>query len=351
MAAWNLKPSRRSFLRGALLGSVASGSLLSGRLQAQASRCPKPGYLYDAQTSSFDSHVAAGNENTAGVDYHLKHGAPVIAIGSGVMGYRTENYFGGSGGNSVGISHATIAIYYSHLEQISDLQIGKQLKRGEVLRFEGSSGGQDISHLHMSIEANALMGRSSRFKVHRYGADRFSSNEFTRYGWGEFYVSPDSLTAQPAIAPLFKRPFDPRSDAEIEAPLVTAMSELRELGQWYFDDFDASRSSGNFFPIFWDWLEEDFLFYTIINRVFHTWQVEMAASTISDFDRKFLEQFFDKVEEANEAIQLTSPSISTDPDVIRLLAIQNPDFVSDILNPSFNGCYLPAEEVDAYRDD
>ena len=316
---------------------------MSGGLLSQAWSCPQPGYLYNERVSGFEAHVAEGNENTAGVDYHMRLGAPLVAVASGVSGYRTDGLSTDPGGNTVSIFHGTIVIEYSHLKSIANLQLHKQVARGDVIGFEGKSGDQPVSHLHMSVYANAIMARNARFKLHRYGPIRHRASGFERYGWGEYYVSPDSLTARPSYGPLFERPFDPRADRDIEAPLDEAVEELRDLGRWYFESFDVSRSSGDFFPIFWDWFNVDFPLCRVINLAYYTWQRELEAGQLTSHDRTFMDQFFEKVEAANEALQLTGPYIAKDPEIIGLLAEQNPDHVQEILDPQFNGCFLLAD--------
>ena len=184
------------------------------------------------------------------------------------------------------------------------------------------------------------MARQPEYRVHRYGPDREWSHQFESWGRGEYWVLPQSVTADRIPGPLFERPFDPVVDADIEARLDITMEELRELGRWYFDGFDSSRSHGDFFPPFWDWFDNPDFILSTIDRLFHIYERELAGDTPTAHDRAFMLQFFDKVEEANDAVQLTSPFISTDPDVIRLLAESNPEFAGAILDPAYYGWFV-----------
>jgi murein DD-endopeptidase MepM/ murein hydrolase activator NlpD len=89
-----------------------------------------------------------------GLDIAAPWATPVIATANGVIEQMTKDPFFG---NMVQIEHKTsqMKTLYGHLKNHADgLQIGQQIKRGEIIGYVGNSGRSTGTHLHYGVYAN-----------------------------------------------------------------------------------------------------------------------------------------------------------------------------------------------------
>jgi murein DD-endopeptidase MepM/ murein hydrolase activator NlpD len=111
------------------------------------------------------SHHDAGSRYA--VDIMLPEGTPVLAARDGVVMSVDNDYYGngldmseyGERANNVRIVHAdgTMAIY-AHLElESARVQVGDNVRAGQVLALSGDTGYSNGPHLHFCIQRNADM--------------------------------------------------------------------------------------------------------------------------------------------------------------------------------------------------
>lgn len=89
-----------------------------------------------------------------GLDIAADWATPVIATANGVIEQMTKDPFFG---NMIQIEHKTsqMKTLYGHLKNHADgLQIGQQIKRGEIIGYVGNSGRSTGTHLHYGVYAN-----------------------------------------------------------------------------------------------------------------------------------------------------------------------------------------------------
>ena len=89
-----------------------------------------------------------------GLDIAASRGTPVIATADGVIGEITKDPFFG---NMVQIEHESTQMktLYGHLNQYADdLQIGKEVRRYDVIGYVGNSGRSTGDHLHYGVYAD-----------------------------------------------------------------------------------------------------------------------------------------------------------------------------------------------------
>ena len=86
-----------------------------------------------------------------GLDIAASSGTPVLAAADGVIEIvRRDPYFG----NMVQIEHKSTGMMtlYGHLKDYADgLQVGKQVKREEIIGYVGNSGRSTGTHLHYGV--------------------------------------------------------------------------------------------------------------------------------------------------------------------------------------------------------
>ena len=83
-----------------------------------------------------------------GIDVSIPAGTPVLATADGIVSFSGWN---GGGGNVVVIEHGHgFSTFYAHNESIT-VEVGQQVKRGEVIAYAGSTGKSTGSHVHYEI--------------------------------------------------------------------------------------------------------------------------------------------------------------------------------------------------------
>ena len=89
-----------------------------------------------------------------GVDYAARSGTPVVAAGSGRVNYAQRM---GSYGNLVKISHADgYETRYAHLKSFRrGIHRGKQVKKGQVIGYVGTTGRSTGPHLHFELRKHS----------------------------------------------------------------------------------------------------------------------------------------------------------------------------------------------------
>jgi len=103
-----------------------------------------------------------------GIDIAAGYGAPIRAARDGViraMG-NSDNYCpGGAYGRWIAIKHDNnLTTFYAHLSAYGKYGIGDEVKRGDIIGYEGSSGYSTGSHLHFGVYAsNTFMLKQSKW--------------------------------------------------------------------------------------------------------------------------------------------------------------------------------------------
>jgi len=105
-------------------------------------------------TSNFGDRtdpITGGAERHTGLDISAKRGTAVFATADGTVQLAS---FDGSYGNCVELSHGYgIATRYGHLSKFA-VQVGQQIKRGDVIGYVGATGRTTGAHLHYEILLN-----------------------------------------------------------------------------------------------------------------------------------------------------------------------------------------------------
>lgn len=88
-----------------------------------------------------------------GVDYAAKTGAPVLAVGDGVIDFIGK---GKAPGNWIRIRHTkTYQTAYMHLHKFrKGLKMGSKIKQGQIIGYVGSTGSATGPHLHFAFYEN-----------------------------------------------------------------------------------------------------------------------------------------------------------------------------------------------------
>ena len=99
--------------------------------------------------TSYARSGAYGGAGHNGVDMSSGYGSEVKAIGDGEI---VANGSNSGWGNWVAIKHTNNMVsVYGHMSSLSFLRVGTQVKAGDVIGFEGSTGNSTGSHLHLSL--------------------------------------------------------------------------------------------------------------------------------------------------------------------------------------------------------
>ena len=93
---------------------------------------------------------AYGGAPHNGVDIASGTGSIVKAIGDGEI---VANGHNDGWGNWVAIKHPPydLVSIYGHMSSLSFLRVGTQVKMGDIIGYEGSTGNSTGSHLHLSL--------------------------------------------------------------------------------------------------------------------------------------------------------------------------------------------------------
>ena len=103
--------------------------------------------------TAYSRRGAYGGAPHNGIDIASGMGSQIRAIGDGEI---VANGFNSGWGNWVAIKHPpyNLVSVYGHMSSLSFLRVGTQVKTGEVIGYEGSTGNSTGSHLHLSIYKN-----------------------------------------------------------------------------------------------------------------------------------------------------------------------------------------------------
>ncbi len=105
-------------------------------------------------TSGFGYRNSPFNGNKefhAGVDISIRTGMPVVATADGIVSFTGVN---GGLGRVVEIEHGYgLKTVYGHNSHIV-VEVGKKVKRGDVIAYSGSSGNTTGPHLHYEVRIN-----------------------------------------------------------------------------------------------------------------------------------------------------------------------------------------------------
>lgn len=92
---------------------------------------------------------AYGGAPHNGIDLAGGFGNPIKAIGDGQI---VANGFNDGWGNWVAIKHPNnLVSVYGHMSSLSFLKVGANVKTGDIIGYEGSTGNSTGSHLHLSL--------------------------------------------------------------------------------------------------------------------------------------------------------------------------------------------------------
>lgn len=93
---------------------------------------------------------AYGGKIHNGIDLKVGYGTPIKAIGEGEIVANGKN---DGWGNWIAIKHPpyNLVSLYGHMSAFEFLRVGTQVKAGEVIGYEGSTGFSTGSHVHLSI--------------------------------------------------------------------------------------------------------------------------------------------------------------------------------------------------------
>lgn len=94
-------------------------------------------------------------ENHAGIDFVADIGTPIYATGNGVISEVDYGYGGGYGLHIIithGFGYQTL---YGHMSRVK-VQIGQQVKRGEVIGYVGMTGRTTGPHVHYEVIKNGV---------------------------------------------------------------------------------------------------------------------------------------------------------------------------------------------------
>lgn len=85
-----------------------------------------------------------------GIDMASGYGSPIKSIGDGEIIANGKN---DGWGSWIAVKHPpyNLVTLYSHLSAFEFLQVGTQVKAGQIIGYEGSTGNATGSHLHLSV--------------------------------------------------------------------------------------------------------------------------------------------------------------------------------------------------------
>ena len=90
-----------------------------------------------------------------GVDFAAPTGTPIYASGDATVLFRGPR---GAAGNFIRLGHAEqegMQTWYMHLDAFAEgLEVGKQVRQGEIIGYVGTTGGSTGPHLHYEIRIN-----------------------------------------------------------------------------------------------------------------------------------------------------------------------------------------------------
>ncbi len=113
-----------------------------------------PGYWFSSDFGRRPHPLTGKLQFHNGLDIAAPWATPVIATANGVIKQVAKDPFFG---NMVQIEHKTsrMKTLYGHLKNHADgLQVGQQVKRGEIIGYVGNSGRSTGTHLHYGVYAN-----------------------------------------------------------------------------------------------------------------------------------------------------------------------------------------------------
>ena len=111
-----------------------------------------------------------------GMDFSAKSGTPIFATGDGTV-VKSEYNHGGYGWMVV-IDHGIIGYHtlYGHMLK-KGMEVGAEVKRGQVIGFVGSTGTSTSPHVHYEVHKNGY--RNYVNPIHYFYAD-FSDEEYSQ---------------------------------------------------------------------------------------------------------------------------------------------------------------------------
>ena len=156
---------QRFSLRAVVAGTIVAGTMMAGTIMSATSvaahgpASPAPSTVergelsvmscpVDAESSFFDDwgDGRSGGRRHQGVDMVADRGAPIVAAVAGSAEFK----FSGAGGKSVWLTtDAGNKFFYAHLDDWAGES--REVERGEVIGFVGSSGNAGGPHLHFEI--------------------------------------------------------------------------------------------------------------------------------------------------------------------------------------------------------
>lgn len=100
--------------------------------------------------TSYARRGAYGGKIHNGMDIKVGYGTPIKAIGDGEIIANGKN---DGWGNWIAIKHPpyNLVSIYGHMSAFEFLRVGTQVKAGEIIGYEGSTGFSTGSHVHLSI--------------------------------------------------------------------------------------------------------------------------------------------------------------------------------------------------------
>jgi murein DD-endopeptidase MepM/ murein hydrolase activator NlpD len=121
---------------------------------------PVAGVVPGALRDSFHAPRSGGRTHHA-IDIAAPSGTPVVAVTDGAV---TRKHWNALGGNTLYLRSADgrFDYYYAHLEGYAeDLEIGTEVRRGDVLGFVGMTGNARSPHLHFQVLDLTSTGRGA----------------------------------------------------------------------------------------------------------------------------------------------------------------------------------------------
>ena len=99
-----------------------------------------------------------------GTDFAAKEGTPIVASGSGTI---TRAKWCGGGGNCIKIKHnSTYQTIYAHMKSFAKgIKVGKKVKQGQIIGYDGSTGMSTGPHLHYEVIVNNKKVNSQKLKL------------------------------------------------------------------------------------------------------------------------------------------------------------------------------------------
>jgi murein DD-endopeptidase MepM/ murein hydrolase activator NlpD len=100
--------------------------------------------------TTYAKRGAYGGAPHNGLDIAGGFGTPIMSIGAGQI---LANGFNSGFGNWVAVQHPpyNLVSVYGHMSSLAPLSVGTEVKQGQVIGYEGSTGNSTGSHLHLSL--------------------------------------------------------------------------------------------------------------------------------------------------------------------------------------------------------